>query len=61
MAVEKGLLNAADISYGRPLSKNVCVTVQELCVESVTKCYERCFRAVQFKICCVIKGRYTLV
>jgi hypothetical protein len=61
VAVEKVLVNAADISYGRPLSKNLCVTVQELCVESLVKCDERCFLAVKFEICCVIRGRYTLV
>jgi hypothetical protein len=36
VAVEKGLVNAADISYGRPLPKNLCVTFQGLCVESVS-------------------------
>jgi hypothetical protein len=61
MAVEKILVNAADISYGQPFSKNQCVAVQKLCVQSVMKFDEHCFRAVQFEICCVVKGKYTLV
>ena len=61
MAVEKVLVNAAEISYGRLFSKSLCVTVQEQCVESVMKWDELCFWAVQFEICCVIKGRYILV